>query len=114
MSVGEVPSTTDPVPVVVAAVNWLELLDDSTAALAGTAPPLTLTTVVASDPAVLVMSPVCAGSCAACNVPVRDVVGKPVALVNTNAVGVPKAGVTRVGDVASTLLPVPVLVAAIN
>ena len=43
--------------------------------------------------------------------PVTPVVkGKPVALVNTTAVGVPKAGVINVGLVESTLLPVPVLV----
>ncbi len=32
----------------------------------------------------------------------------PVMLVPTNAVGVPKAGVTKVGDVALTKTPVPV------
>lgn len=32
----------------------------------------------------------------------------PVALVNTNAEGVPRAGVTNVGDVANTSDPVPV------
>ena len=35
--------------------------------------------------------------------------GKPVALVRVTLVGVPRTGVTRVGEVASTLLPVPVL-----
>lgn len=35
--------------------------------------------------------------------------GRPVALVNVTEVGVPKIGVTSVGDVANTLLPVPVL-----
>ena len=34
--------------------------------------------------------------------------GKPVALVRTTADGVPSAGVTSVGDVERTLLPVPV------
>lgn len=34
--------------------------------------------------------------------------GRPVALVNTRAVGVPSAGVTSVGEVASTAEPVPV------
>ena len=44
-------------------------------------------------------------------VPVTPVVkGKPVALVSVTEVGVPKIGVTSVGLVASTLLPVPVLV----
>ena len=37
-------------------------------------------------------------------------IGNPVALVSTAAEGVPKAGVTSVGLVDSTLLPVPVLV----
>lgn len=37
-------------------------------------------------------------------------IGRPVALVSTAAEGVPKAGVTNVGLVESTLLPVPVLV----
>jgi hypothetical protein len=37
-------------------------------------------------------------------------IGRPVALVKTAALGVPRAGVTRVGLVANTLLPVPVLV----
>jgi hypothetical protein len=36
--------------------------------------------------------------------------GKPVALVSVAEEGVPKAGVTKVGEVARTLLPVPVLV----
>lgn len=36
--------------------------------------------------------------------------GSPVALVNVNEVGVPRLGVVNVGEVASTLLPVPVLV----
>lgn len=45
------------------------------------------------------------------SVPVTPVVkGKPVALVNTIAVGVPKAGVTSVGLVDKTTDPVPVLV----
>ena len=35
--------------------------------------------------------------------------GSPVAFVNVTEVGVPKIGVTSVGDVAKTLLPVPVL-----
>lgn len=36
--------------------------------------------------------------------------GSPVAFVNVTEVGVPSIGVTSVGDVAKTLLPVPVLV----
>jgi hypothetical protein len=44
-------------------------------------------------------------------VPVTPVVkGRPVTLVITPEVGVPKIGVTRVGEVFSTLLPEPVLV----
>lgn len=34
--------------------------------------------------------------------------GRPVAFVRTPLAGVPKAGVTNVGEVASTALPVPV------
>jgi hypothetical protein len=37
-------------------------------------------------------------------------IGRPVAFVKVALVGVPRIGVTRVGDVASTLLPVPVFV----
>lgn len=37
----------------------------------------------------------------------------PVILVPTNALGVPSAGVTRVGEVARTTLPLPVVVAAL-
>jgi len=37
-------------------------------------------------------------------------IGRPVALVSVAEEGVPKAGVTKVGEVARTLLPVPVLV----
>ena len=45
------------------------------------------------------------------NVPVTPVVsGRPVAFVNTAAVGVPSAGLTSVGDVAKTMLPEPVVV----
>ena len=43
------------------------------------------------------------------SVPVTPVVrGRPVALVKTTADGVPKLGVTKVGDVANTILPEPV------
>lgn len=47
---------------------------------------------------------------AAPNTPVTPVVrGRPVALVSSAAVGVPKFGVTRIGDVSTTnLVPVPV------
>ena len=64
--VGLVPKTTVlPVPVVVAAISWLDVFEPSTIAEAGTAPPLTFTTEVTKEPAEFVMSPVCAGSCAA-------------------------------------------------
>ena len=44
------------------------------------------------------------------NVPVTPVVnGSPVALVRVPELGVPRAGVTKVGLVASTILPEPVL-----
>src|SRR5215472_977399 len=36
-------------------------------------------------------------------------IGRPVPLVRTTAEGVPSAGVTKVGDVARTALPVPVV-----
>jgi hypothetical protein len=46
---------------------------------------------------------------ATAKVPVTPVVnGKPVALVNTIADGVPNAGVIKVGEVDNTTLPVPV------
>ncbi len=35
-------------------------------------------------------------------------IGNPVALVNVAEAGVPKAGVTKVGEVANTKAPVPV------
>lgn len=58
---------------------------------------------------VLVVTPV--PPLATGKVPVTPVVNvKPVALVKTKAVGVPRAGVTNVGLVARTLLPVPVFV----
>lgn len=51
------------------------------------------------------MPPLATGS-----TPVTPVVsGKPVALVSTNAVGVPSAGVTNVGLVARTTLPEPIV-----
>jgi hypothetical protein len=49
------------------------------------------------------------------NVPVTPVDnGKPVAFVNVPLCGVPRIGVTKVGLVANTLLPVPVLVTLTN
>lgn len=44
--------------------------------------------------------------------PVMPAIGRPVALVNVTDVGVPSTGVTRVGDVANTIDPVPVTAAA--
>ena len=61
---------------------------------------------LAPDPVEVVtpVPPLATGS-----VPVTPVVkGSPVALVNTAAEGVPKAGVTSVGELDSTLLPEPV------
>ena len=47
--------------------------------------------------------------------PVTPVVnGSPVAFVKVTDVGVPRIGVTKVGEVASTIAPVPVVVAAIS
>ena len=46
--------------------------------------------------------------------PINAVVGKPVQLVNVPLCGVPRIGVTNVGLVANTLLPVPVLVTLTN
>jgi len=58
---------------------------------------------------VLVVTPV--PPLAAGKVPVTPVVkGRPVQLVKVPDVGVPNAGVTRVGEVLNTLLPEPVLV----
>ena len=43
-------------------------------------------------------------------IPVTPVVkGNPVALLNTKALGVPKAGATKVGEVARTTSPEPVV-----
>ena len=61
------------------------------------------------DPAVLVTSPVCAGSWAACKVPATPVVREsPVPFVRLIADGVPRLGVTSVGEVAKTSDPDPV------
>lgn len=74
---------------------------------------LTVASVVAREPAVVVISPVKAGKLVAARVPVTPVAkGRPVAAVKVNEVGVPKAGVTSVGLVAKTTLPVPVIDAA--
>ena len=40
--------------------------------------------------------------------------GRPVALVNTAALGVPSAGVVSVGELAKTTLPVPVAPVAVT
>jgi hypothetical protein len=49
------------------------------------------------------------------NTPVTPVVkGNPVAFVNVPLCGVPRIGVTNVGLVANTLLPVPVFVTLTN
>lgn len=41
--------------------------------------------------------------------PVMPAIGRRVALVRTNAVGIPSAGVTSVGEVARTIFPLPVV-----
>lgn len=70
--------------------------------------------VVAKEPELVVTSPVKAGNCAAAKVPVTPVdKGRPVPLARTMAVGVPRAGVISVGEVASTTAPLPVVVAAL-
>ena len=56
---------------------------------------LTVASVVASAPAVVVMSPVSAGNCAAWSVPVKPVVGSPVQFVSVPDAGVPSVGVVR-------------------
>jgi hypothetical protein len=71
--------------------------------------PVTVTFVPATMLGVVVPVPPLATG----NVPVTPVVkGRPVALVNVALVGVPSTGVTRVGDVDKTALPVPVDVVA--
>lgn len=101
---GDVASTTVlPLPVVVAATNCLLPFVPTTVALVGIEAPSTCTTVVAAVPAVVVTSPVSAGSAVA---------GSAVAFVRFSALGVPRAGVTKVGEVASTTEPVPVVVSA--
>jgi hypothetical protein len=80
VSVGEVPKTIAPVPVSsVTAV--MRFADDGVASAVATPVPNPDTPVV---------------------------IGSPVALVSTAALGVPRAGVTNMGDVASTIAPVPV------
>lgn len=73
------------------------------------APVATVASVVAKNPAVVEMSPVNAGNWAAASVPVTPVErGSPVAFVSVPEAGVPRTGVTSVGDVANTSAPVPV------
>ena len=68
---GDDDNTTLPLPVVDAAVNCLDALLPITAADVGIVAPLTPLTVVATDPAVVVISPVNAGNRAAAMVPVN-------------------------------------------
>ncbi len=93
------------------------LLVPTTLADVGTARPLILPTVVATVPAMLVTSPVSAGIWLAVTavevvINVADV-GMVVPLMLV-AVAVPNTGVTSVGAVASTTLPLPVVAAAVN
>ena len=62
--------------------------------------PFTASVVVAQLPALVVVSPVSAGVAEQ---------GSAVALLRLIAEGVPSAGVTKVGEVASTTLPLPVV-----
>ncbi len=80
-------------------LHWTELAAKFACLARVTAP---AAIVVAADPALLVTSPVSAGNAVA---------GSPLAFVSTSAVGVPSAGVTKVGDIASTVDPVPVAAA---
>ena len=69
--------------------------------------PVTVTFVPATRPGVAVPVPPLATG----RIPVTPVVsGRPVALVSTTAVGVPRFGAESVGDVARTGEPVPVAV----
>jgi hypothetical protein len=81
---------------------------------------------VAREPAVVVTGPVSAGNCAAASVPVTPVArgspvpfakpieaGVPVAFVRMRDDGVSRAGVVRLGELARTTAPLPVVVAAI-
>jgi hypothetical protein len=93
--VGLLERTTLPVPVVVL------VMADSTIAPATDAINFPLTKAVP-----LFVPPLAIGK-----TPVTPVVkGSPVALVRVSEVGVPRAGVTKVGLFDSTTLPVPVLV----
>ena len=88
IKVGEVEKTklVDVVPVVPAAVKPVMLLKQVMLALEQFVPPL-----------------------ATGRTPVTPVVsGRPVALVSTPELGVPSAGVTKVGEAANTRAPVPV------
>lgn len=85
VSVGEVPNTSAPVPVSSVTAEIRFALDG-----------------VARNVATPVPKPV---------TPVE--IGRPVPFVRTTAEGVPSAGVVSVGEVASTTLPLPVVVAAL-
>lgn len=66
-------------------------------------PPMELTAVV-SEPAVFVISPVCAGSCAACVAPVSAVAGNDEPFDRLIEDGVPPAPLNRTGAPADPLL----------
>ena len=92
-NVGEVANTKDPDPV--SSVTAAAKLDDEGV-------PKKVATPVPSD--VMPVPPLATG-----RVPVTPVVkGRPVAFVKTAAEGVPRAGVTNVGDDALTTFPEPV------
>ena len=136
-NVGEVANTREPVPVssVTAVAKFAEL---GVARNVATPDPRPLTPVEIGNPVALVRVPLVGVPSkgvtsvgdvesttlpvpvepvtpvppfATGRVPVTPVVkGNPVALVRTPLAGVPKAGVTSVGEVASTTAPVPVTV----
>jgi hypothetical protein len=92
-NVGEVANTKEPDPV--SSVTAAAKLDDEGV-------PKKVATPVPSD--VIPVPPLATG-----RVPVTPVVrGRPVAFVKTAVDGVPRAGVTNVGDVALTTFPEPV------
>ena len=104
--VGEVANTLAPVPVssVSAVASWAEVNEPSEAAL-----PTEVTAPVKLAFVVTVVAVVAVVAVAAFP-PILSPAAVPVMFVPTSAEGVPRAGVTSVGDVLRTLFPDPVLV----
>ena len=90
-SVGDVENTAEPEPVssVRAVISWAEVNDPKLVALPTEVTAPVKLALVTADPAIKPKA-------------------VPVAFVATRVVGVPKSGVTKVGDVANTSEPVPV------